>query len=236
MRLMTLADMVTELRAEARISSNLAHGVQNLPAQKALLRRIQEELYLAHDWPSLRMVKSLQVQAGSRYIEYPEGIDPFGLDHVYTRDSGNILRPLLYGIGIEQLNVRDSDEGAQGFPIARYQNYVSPAAETLNQNMFEVWPVPDRDTVLRFAGRRKLFPLINDGDVSTLDGPLIVLNAAAELLAGNKSEDAALKMQRAKDRLDLLKRRDKTSSSPTMSLSGGSKRRPPRPGIDYIPG
>lgn len=235
MRTMLLSEMLDELRAEARISQNAAHAVQMTDPHKKLLRRVQEELYLAYDWPGLKVTQSVAVPAGTRYSAYPDKITFEGIEQVYARDGSTVIRLLTYGIGIDEFNAFDSDQDERSFPVRRWQNYLSLDAEQLAQNMFEIWPVPDRDVTIVFRGKRALFPLVEANHTSTLDGPLIVLNAAAEILAAQKAEDASLKLQRAKDRLGLLKLRQVSGDNRPFNLAGTPSRPTPRPGIDYIP-
>lgn len=234
MRTMLLPEMVSMLRAEARISQNVAHGVHLDAPHKSLLRRIHEELYDAAEWPHLRMNWTKELTTGTRYGQYPEGLSLGGINHVYLKD-GATLRPLRYGIGIEEYNSIDSEEGAQSYPVRNWVSYLSPAAEEVSVDMFEVWPIPDQTVNLVFAGKRDLFPLLVDEDKSTLDGPLIVLHAAAEILAGQRSEDAQLKLQKAQARLDMLKKRQVSGDHRPLNFSSPQRGPRLRPGIDYIP-
>lgn len=232
MRYMTLTEMLDELRAEARISQNVAHGVHLADAHSKRLRRVQEELYLAYDWPHLNTRADKAVGTNVRFAEYPALFTFEGITHAEVREDERWCR-LTYGIEAEHYNTHD--EGEQAYPIRRWQNYLSPDAETINSNMFEVWPTPDRDVTFRFHGRRKLFPLTEGAHKSSIDGPLIVLHAAAEILAAQKGEDASLKLQKAQDRQRLLKLRQKSHGSRPMNLAGRSNQSRLRPGLDYIP-
>jgi hypothetical protein len=233
---MTLNEMLTQLRVEARISTNVAHGAHLNDNHVSLLRRTQEELYNAHDWPLLRMVQTQDIPAGTRYATYPDAMDFEGIREAYSLTTGSDWFEIGYGIEAEHMNIYDSDIDEQSNTVLRWQHYVSPEAESLNQNMFEVWPISNRDTKVRFAGKRKLYPLTNiETDRSTIDGPLIVLHAAAELLAGQRAEDAGLKLQKAQARLDLLRRRQSGPDNRRVNMASPSPRRMPRPGIDYIP-
>lgn len=235
MRIMTLSEMLTALRQEARISPNTAHGAHLNENYAALLRRTQEELYDTYDWPMLRIVQTMDVPADSRYLTYPARLTFEGIQTVYGLSTGADWFPLEYGIRAQHLNEYDSDKGEKSNTIHRWQHYLSTSAETVNQNMFEVWPVPNTATKLRFEGKRALTPLVNDVDPSTIDGPLITLFAAVELLAAQKSEDASVKLQKAQARLDLIKRRQSAPDNRRISMSGSASRRILRPGIDYIP-
>lgn len=249
MRYMTLRDMRDTLRDEANISRNVAHGVTQIDQQNRLLARVQEDLYLNYDWPHLQTTATKHLGALQRYAEYPTTFVFEGIDQVWwcqdpaTQD----WQPIGYGIGAEQLNEVDSDDGDSATNVQRWQNYMQPASgeedppynppaitgDTSN-NMFEVWPMPTDGGVLRFQGKRALLPLDSDDQTSTLDGPLIVLHAAAEILARQKAEDASLKLQLGRERLRLLRLRQSVNDTRVSNLSGHSAVRPLRPGIDYL--
>jgi len=236
MRYMTLLELLDEVRVEARLSLNAAHGVQNTEPLKHRLRRIQEELYLAYDWPHLVTSQTKVVPAGGRYAEYPDKFSFEGIQSVHVRDdsSGRWL-PVDLGITIADLNLHDSDADDRSFPPSKWQNYLSLAGEAVNTNMFEIWPIPDREATFRFAGRRALFPLVEDTDRTTLDGPLIALHAAVEILASQKAEDASLKLEKARERMRLIKMRQRAEKSGSINLAGQPARARLRPGLDYIP-
>ena len=247
MRYMTLAEMRDELRDEANISRNVAHGVTQTDQQNRLLRRVQEDLYLNFDWPHLQAVTTVPVGMIQRYIGYPDTFAFEGINQAWwALDTDSQWTPLAYGIGAAEMNEVDSDSGGTRTSVKRWQNYMQPAADeepadddppitgdTLN-NMFEVWPVPTDGGMVRFEGKRKLFPLVTDAQTSTLDGPLIVLHAAAEILARQKSEDATLKLQMGRERLRLLRLRQTVNDTRQSNLSGGSQPRALRPGLDYL--
>lgn len=238
MRYMTLTDMLDELRAEAGISQNVSHGVTQINPHKALLRRVQEELYLSFDWPHLQTSAVVDVDAGTRFDAYPENFVFEGVKEVWCKDldtAGARWLPVEYGIGSDELNAIDSDEDERKYPTARWQNYVNGEDDETNQNMYEVWPVVDRNVRFRFVGRRALFPLIDGEDKSTIDAPTIILHAAAEILAKQKSEDASLKLGKAQERRRLLGIRQSASNNARTNLaSTGSPRSGLRRGIDYI--
>lgn len=234
MRFQTLAQMLADLRAEAGISQNVAHGVTAVEPHKALLRRVQEELYLAYDWPHLQTSTILELDAGTRYKAYPDTFLFDGIESAWTKDTSGRWVPLGYGINPGDFNTYDSEDDERAFPIRKWQNYMQAEGDTAN-NMFEVWPIPDTDTVVKFAGKRSIFPLDEDDKTSTLDGPVIVLHAAAELLARHKADDAGLKLQRGQERLRLLKIRQRGKNARPANLAGGTTGRVLRPGLDYMP-
>ena len=207
MRAMSLSEMVNELRREALISQSSAHGVHLDPSFKQLLRRVQETEWMNGDWPQLNVVANKAISADTQYAEYPDGFVFEGIVRVRAKsDTETQWRTLSAGIGVEQYDLVDSLSAETDEQILRWSNYVAPTS-TLAANMFEVWPIPSVDHTLRFEGKRKLDDLINDSDTSTLDGPLIVLLAAIELLATSKQMEAVLaKSYAARKRRELLKK------------------------------
>jgi len=247
MRYMTLAEMRDMLRDEANISRSVSHGVTQIDQQNGLLRRVQEDLYLNFDWPHLQATATKQLGMAQRYAAYPDTFDFEGIGEVWwALDTDTEWKHIGYGIGAIELNDVDSDRGETQTNVKRWQNYMQPAAGDVtpppdppdtgdtNYNMFEVWPVPTDGGMVRFEGKRKLFPLDAEDKKSTLDGPLIVLHAAAEILARQKSEDASLKLQLGRERLRLLRMRQTVTDTRVSNLSGGSSQRQLRPGLDYL--
>ena len=90
-----------------------------------------------------------------------------------------------------------------------------------------VWPIPDRAATLRLTGRRTARRLLDDNDLSELDGNLLVLFAASDLLARQGSEDAQLALGKAQRLLrQILVRQDSDKDRPFI-IGGGP---PPAPG------
>ena len=222
---MQLIEMVTAFKEEcghatsAALSQNFSEHVKNL------LRRTQEVLWNAHDWPHMLIQRDETILAGQRYYTLDpdisfERVQPLKVTVKYA----GTWRPVAYGIGEAQYNITDSDEDERDSPILRWQHY--------ENNQFEVWPIApsDDEQTLRFRGIKKLSPLLADSDTSDLDGTLVVLFAAAEQLARQKSADAEAKQSAAQQMLRLLK--GQQSKSPMFVNGGGSD---PRDSAYYRP-
>jgi hypothetical protein len=232
MRIMTLAELLASFRSEARLSQNVAHGTHAIIPHTQLLRRVQEDLYAVWHWPHLQTETVVDIPGGVRFVEYPDvgnvttndqpRVGFSSIEKAWAADASGKYREITYGISVDQYNAKA--EGELGFPVCRWKNYMPPAASSLTQNMFEVWPVPDRATKVRFAGKRTLFPLNEDGDRTTLDGPLIAMYAAAEVLAAQKAEDAGLKLEKAKARFNAIKAQHTQGKTERINLSGGPRR------------
>lgn len=231
---LTLAQMLDRLKGEAGISQNAAHALSVRDSYIQLLQRTQEELYIQHEWPHLKVQRQMALPAGQRYHQYPADLEFTGINQAWSVDGGNWY-PVGFGIDPIMFNDYNSDAGERSTPLQRWDNY----ADAADGNMFEVWPIPDVDTVIRFEGRKKLGPLIEDTDKSTLNGIMIVLYAAADLLARSKAEDAPLKLQRAQQFLRAVKVKMGANKTGPFILGGGvdpySRPNMPRIGLDYIP-
>lgn len=224
MRLMTLNEMLAELRLEARLSADVAHGSHLVNRYIGLLRRTQEEVYHGYEWPNLKITQTTTVQAGQRYVTYPAAFDFEGINRVFQKGADGDWTELAYGINADDLNQIDSDANEQRDNIERWQNYLSLDAEQVNTNMMEVWPLPSREITLRFEGKRKLLPLQDQNtDRSTVDGIIVVLHAAAEILAGQKAEDAPLKLQKAQQRFDLMRQRTSNPNNNRIVPNSGGR-------------
>lgn len=192
-----LSALVDQLRAEIGASTNVAMGVNTLPSIKQLLRRTQERLWADFDWPFAFIERDEPMLNGQRYYTFDNDVDFDRIvsAHVKWEDT---WRPLCYGIGPEQYNTSDSEDGEKEDPVTNWRHYEG--------NQFEVWPIPASDDCkIRFKAVKKLPALIADSDVALLDDNLIVLFAAAEMLARSKSDDAQAKLQAAQAHYVKLK-------------------------------
>lgn len=191
----TLVKLLDDLRAEARLSLNPAHNLQNRPAQVILLQRVQDRLWEDFTWPHLRVERQMPIQAGQRYYAPPADmrIDRIERIELFTDGAWRLIAP---GIDPEDLTAWNSDLDQRSWPPRKWQIFED---ETV-----EIWPISDvnataatREGYLKFTGIRDLKPLVDDGDRADLDDRLIVLYAAAEILAASGAKDAQLKLDQA---------------------------------------
>jgi hypothetical protein len=212
----TLLKLLQDLRAEIRASGNAAHNASAREGQVVLLNRVQEDLYDRHDWPLLRVERTIDVQAGQRYYDTPDDINLDRLECIEVR-YGQQWCKLGYGIDSSHYSTWDSDLDERSWPVERWQIYEG--------EQIELWPVPaeNADTVsldgrLKLTGIKKLQPMVADDDIAVLDDRLIVLYAAAETLAASGGKDAGPKLNMAQQRERMLT--SNTSKIKTFSLSG----------------
>lgn len=176
----TLVSLLDELRAECRHSLNPAHNNQVRDTQIKHLQRVQELLWEDFAWPHLRVYRDIPIQAGERYYSVPEDLDLERIEKIELRYNGRWV-DLDYGIDQNHLIMFDSDTGIRGWPVRRWR-----ISEDLQ---IEVWPIADGNQepttlegTLRVWGIRNLKPLVADGDRCDLDGRVITLYAAAEMI------------------------------------------------------
>ena len=211
----TLDQLVLALRAEIGDSTNLSMGVQAMPGLQQTLRRVQETYYADFNWPHLRVFREQEMQAGERYYTFPADVDFERIYGVWARDSDATnphWRPINYGITPEDYNLFNSDAGVTDYYIRKWNHYEG--------NQFEVWPTPSAAGAIRFRAMKTLSPLVAGTDKCDLDGTLLVLMAAAEMLARAKTQDAPIKLQMATSHYNRLKGRFQKSE--TFVMGGGS--------------
>lgn len=222
---LTLGDMLEELRAEIGASLAPGHNINQTETQYHVLRRTQRELYAAYDWPNLITEERISIAAGTRYVEF-ENIEYEQINEIYG-SYGDDWRLLEYGITPHDYDAYDPEAGQQGYPVCKYR--VVPETEEI-----ELWPIPSQATKLIGRGQMKLHNLKEPTDKSTLDGTLIVLFAAADILSSWSREDAAAKSMKASNYLRSLRTNLISHKSRVTNLTADNAKRL-RPGLDYIP-
>lgn len=228
-----LQDLLRDLRAEAGHALSIAQGAATQETLSYLLRRTQEMLWVEYDWPMRRAIRPLAVSTGTRYLDFPSDMDMTGIDRAVFQYSGTLQVPLEYGIDLchyGELNPELPED--RGLP-RRWD----VSADT---GQIELWPVSDRAGTVVLDGQKALSPLVAQTDRCTLDSTLIVLRAAGEVLARQKSSDAELKIQMAARYAQRLLVQQRSEKSRPIIIGGGADpnmggRRQLRPGLDYIP-
>ena len=223
---MTLQRMLEELRAEIGASLAPGHNLNQTETQYHILRRTQRELYAAYDWPHLMTEERFVVPANRRYIGPFEHVDYEQINEVYA-SYGDDFRALEYGFRPEDYSAYDPESGDTGYPICRYR----PVPET---EEIELWPVPSAPSTVIVRGQMRLHPLEKADDKSTLDGTLIVLFAAADVLSSWDRQSAGEKGARAVNYLRSLRTNLSSHRQRVTGLTPDTAPRQ-RPGLDYIP-
>lgn len=222
--------LVDQVRLEIGSSSSATHGLNARANVVQVLQRVQRTLHQEHTWPHLRVVRSVTLVDGTRYYNFPADTDANTVTNVHVKDGSEWLE-LRYGIELSDYSIEDSEAGAKSWPPLKWRD----TGESTPQ--IEVWPIPDQAGSLRLEAQRPLAAFSADSDTCTLDGDILVLMAAGELLGRNKQEDAALKIDQAKKLIQTILGRAGGARRQPFILGGGgaySRGRRLRPGIDYI--
>jgi len=240
-----LSELRYELMAETRQSLNPAQTTSSTPFYNYALNRTQREQWNLILWPHLVLYEDLPMVAGQRYYDYPASLPFDSITEIWWPQGVNWV-PLTYGI-TPDIYATMGGELVQQWPPRRWRNvpqYDPDTQMTDPASQFEVWPIPppNQPFSLRLQGQAPLNVLSVDTDVCVLDATLLVLFAAAEILADQKNEGAALKLQKAQQyqrrliaNCGAIKRRMVSLSRDggNMGPIYGQKRAVPY--LDYIP-
>ena len=213
----TLEQLLYNLRSEVGQSTNPAVSRSTRAGFISLMNRIQRRLYGDYEWPFLKIHRDVQMEAGSRYYDVPADIDMDRAVRFETKD-GSIWKRMGYGITNEHYNQYDSDSDVRSSPAWRWDYHLEDGED---EPQFEVWPLPDLDgtedtleNYVRVYGQQKLTDMVNDADTCLIDGDLIVLYAASEILAKRNSVDAKIKLENANTMYLKLKSRATPGTEP----------------------
>ena len=240
-----LSELRRELLAETFQSLNPSQTTSSTPFYNYQLDRTQREQWNEIEWPHLTIYKDIPMVIGQRYYSYPPQL-PFDSIFRIWWPQGVTWVPLDYGIN-PQTYATMGGENIQAWPPRRWRNvavYNEATQQTQPAAQFEIWPTPGPSTPfsLRVEGNAPLNPLIEDTDICVIDATLIVLFAAAEILAMQKSESASLKLQKANQYRRMLVARlgAQQRSMRSLSKDGGhmgslSDGRRLTPYLDFIP-
>jgi hypothetical protein len=251
----TLLELRREVRAETGTSLNPAQGTQAQETIDIILARQQRELWDAYTWQHLKIWVDMPLVSGQSIYSYPPEMAFDQITRIYTtsvvRDASNVItsssewRPLAYGIDAHMMGL---GPGQAGTPT-RWRNVATvtttsgtPVTNPVGQLQVIPWPNTSK-MMLRFEGQAPLSPLTASTDKCILDSKVIVLFAAAEMLANQKSEAAPMKLTKAQNYLRRLLADQGADKRQNYNMGGNQrggidpdKTRRPVPYIDYIPG
>jgi hypothetical protein len=237
MRDITLLELLSDLKAECGYSQNAAHGVNNRDSLVQVLKRTQRRLWSDWDWMHLRVSRDTQLNAGQRYYNCPTDLPYERVDTAEVKFGGQWL-PLCWGINERQYSIYDPRNDERSWPIRNWD--IAEDAANTNRGMIEVWPMPagsgtppapgsDDEGWFRLTGIRFLRAFNSDSDRCDIDGDLIVLFAAAEILTRDRKEDAQAKLQAAQKLYTQL--RGNQEKRRTFNLGDGEDERHEQPEV-----
>lgn len=223
-----LLQLIADLRAETGRTQNVAVGIDELDNLKAILRRTQKTLYDEHEWEHMRVQRTISLNAGQRYYDFPADLDFDALDDIKLQYN-SVYQDIERGIDFEDYSAFDSNNNERSSPARKWD-----IRNTGSKEQLEIWPIPnDNIQTLYIFGKKKLGNLIQEADTCDLDDVLIVMYAAAEILARQESPDAKRKAEIAQARLYTLKR-NAEKRTPTIQMGLGQKTRPRNNGVKIV--
>lgn len=200
----TLDRMRVELRAETGQSiAYTLHGVESQKTQDLILDRQQRELWDAYHWTHLEIYRDIALASGQADYDYPLDMpfDQISRINVAT-GPGAQWCTLLYGIKATDIPVGGPTRGTP----RQWANKVTVAGGVTDPTgQITLLPVPNIEGMtMRLDGQAPCTELKADGSKCIIDSKAIVLFAAAEIMAVQKSEAAALKLTKAQNYLRKL--------------------------------
>lgn len=196
----TLANVLTKLKSE--LGANLTIGTADDARYYEMIETRQEWFASMYDWNVLRDTWEVTVTpgAGGRYPTIPTvdaNGNSFGINFdrpvsVSVKYSAK-WQEVLHTIGVDEMNIWDSDEGEASDPVQRWQ------LKDGDSTKFEIWPLGvAAGQELRFDGQRKVQSLRTAGSFVTtkvldLDDRLIYLSLAVDILTGKEDPAARAK-------------------------------------------
>jgi hypothetical protein len=225
----SLLSLIAQLRAETGRTQNVAVGVDEVENLKVILQRTQELLYEEYEWPHLRVQKTIALSAGQRHYDLPAGLNFDRIQDVKLKYN-SVYVDVERGIMLDDYSIYDSNAATpeRSFPVLKWDVRHTGSAEQI-----EVWPIPSQSATLYMFGTKILGNLIQEADTAELDDRLIVLFAAAEILARQKSNDAKNKLSQAERRLTML-RKNSQADSKMIQVGLGSRNRSTNSGKTVI--
>ena len=222
----TLADLRKEVLIETGSSTDAGHAVFAVEHLNQVINRMERWMAMDRDWGGLEFEENVAIAANAQFVSLPANI-------TFTEITGAAVLfgsewlTIYHGISLNNRSLYNSTQRAT--PIQRWE---VQAPGNVN---FEVWPIGSQAQTIRFVGNKKLGSMVDDDDTCTLDGDVIVMRAAAQILGRDRKEDAALLLKMAESMTDkIVKKRGSLKAEPLNLGRGGTDRPAPRPGIDFI--
>ena len=199
MHRMTLRDLLRQVRVETGQSLDPAHGLDQDLLTTHLLTRIQRQLAEQVDWPILTVQGCLTTAAGQKL---------YTLDAIAaTRAPSNIFYDFRTGqitkICLDKYQLAHLSPTSLPTDLDKRG---SPKAWSLSGDSLLLWPTPDhRCPTLTLFGKRAVAPLKAPTDFCDLDGDLLVLFCAAEIMMDSHQSKARHKLSQAANHLMRLR-------------------------------
>lgn len=214
-----------EVMIEAGLSTKAGHAVFTEERLNQLLSRNERNMATEDEWPGLNFEEEVVVLANAQTASLPTNITFTEISAAFVKFGTDWL-PIQHGIGAAERSLYDDTQRAT--PIRRWE------VEAPGTSTFEVWPIGNADQTILFEGSRILGGFEDDNDTCTLDADVLVLRVAAEILGRDRKEDAAYKLDKARELTNAITKKQGSAKRESVSMVGRRGKRL-RPGIDYIP-
>jgi len=226
---LTLTELLKRTRAEAGQSITTVHNAQSDAILTEKLNAGQELLATEYRFPELQVETTITTIIGTSTYSFPTDLDLNQTCEVWC-SLGSVWVPVRYGIGRTERSAYPAS--TQSWPVLRWEVKVGTGAT--QTKTIELWPEPSAIGTIRMTGHKIMQAMTTGTDVSTIDGTLLSLYTAGNLLARQKAADAELVLSRAQRHAsNLISRQLETAAAPSMSVR--PKGPQPRPYLDYIP-
>lgn len=216
------SELVINLRAETRRSSDVSVSSDDLDTLKRSLNGVYRTLAVNHEWPHLRHVfDKIPFAAGQRFYDLPVGFDP---DRVFESAVwiGSVNSPIKKGITLSDYSFLDPANDQRADPALAWDTAFDTTSGSVQ---IEFWPIPSTNNYsAQFSGYYVPPRLVNDTDPCLLDDELVLLFSSARMLKSQKAEDADMKLSEAQAYLLKLQQRPKANARPVQVGLGRSPR------------
>lgn len=214
------SELVINLRAETRRSSDVSVSSDDLDTLKRSLNGVYRTLAVNHDWPHLRHVfDKIPFAAGQRYYDFPAGFDA---DRVFESVVwlGSLNTPIKKGIDLDEYSFLDPSLDQRADPALAWDTAFDTDSGSVQ---IEFWPIPASASYsAQFSGYWVPPRLVDDSDPCLLDDELVLLFSSARMLKAQGAKDADLKLSEAQAYLLKLQQRPKNDARPVQIGLGRS--------------
>lgn len=190
----TLAELISDLRAETGRSADLGHGIGDETRLRRAINKAYLALYRDYDWPHLRRVfPRVTMAAGQRFYDPPTNLDIERIETALVWWNGQPSQ-LPRGIDLPEYASYDSVADERSDPPLKYdiRYHDTPS----NATMLEIWPVPASATAsIELRGSYRVRNLVNDDDPCLLDAESVIALAAADVAEPDMREKMAADAQ-----------------------------------------
>lgn len=219
--------IITEVKLEARETTNATQSTSRDPYIKQVINREYRWLGQKHRWPLRHTEVEVNLVASTKVYTFPSTMNPAHIDEVWAQ-IGDEWYPIKHTVGILERSVYNDNDTS--WPPQRFEFQPDAGTGTFT---FECWPIPSQAGKLRFSGQQKITDLTLDADVCLIDADVLVLRAASQILASKGQEDAAYKANQAEQRAKAILRNMGTGIGP--AITHGRRRPAAEPWVDFIP-